>query len=391
MTEDIAVVGVACSKFGEHWEESLRTLIANVGNAVLHSVDYGISHKDIDGIIVANAGSGTLNGQTNLGALVVDQCGLGGKPAFTVEAGGASGGLALTTGLMAVRSGLWETCLVLGVEKMTDQTKSSAIVSLQSSGLDAEWEALLGQTEAGAYAMIAQAYFNAYGANNEQLAAVGSKNHGNAIYNINAQFRRSFTIQQIVNSAMVAEPLTLLDCSPASDGAAAVILSKGSIAKKFTDAPIYFKGTGQSTDTLALHDRSTMTSFLATKMAGEMAYKMADLSPKDIHIAELYDNYSITEIISLEDLGFFEPGQAGVATLENKTSIGSEIITVNPSGGLKAMGHPIGATGVAQAAEIFWQLRSEVPQERQVSDAEIGLTHCLGGIGSNVSVNIFQK
>lgn len=389
--QDVALIGVACTKFGEHWEESLRTLASQVGHSVLGSVDNGIMPKDIDGVIVSNAGSGTLNGQTNLGALVTDQCGLNGISAFSIEAGGASGGFAIAAAYMAIKSGLWNTCLVVGVEKMTDQTRSSAIISFQSSSLDAEWEALVGQTEAGAYAILAQAYFNAYGANNDHLAAVGSKNHSNAVYNKNAHFRRSFSIQQIANSSMVSNPLTLLDCSPASDGAAAVILTKSENAAKYTDTPIYLKGIGQATDTLALHDRATFTSFNANKIAASQAFKQANISPKDIQIAEIYDNYSITELITLEDLEFFKPGQAGQATLDKKTSIKSDIVAVNPSGGLKAMGHPIGATGVAQAAEIFWQLRSEVPQERQVNDAESGLAHCLGGIGSSVSVNIFQK
>jgi len=390
LAQDVALIGVACTKFGEHWDESLRTLASQVGHAVLESVDNGIGPKDINGVIVSNAGSGTLNGQTNLGALVTDQCGISGTPAFTVEAGGASGGLAIASAYMAIKSGLWDTCLVVGVEKMTDQTRSSAIISFQSSGLDAEWEALVGQTEAGAYAMLAQAYFNAYGANNNHLAAVGSKNHGNAVYNKNAHFRRSFSVQQIANASMVSKPLTMLDCSPASDGAAAVILTKAQIASKYTDTPVYLQGVGQATDTLALHDRTTFTSFNANKIAASQAFKQAKISQKEIQVAEIYDNYSITELITLEDLEFFKPGEAGQATLDNKTSIKSNIVAVNPSGGLKAMGHPIGATGVAQAAEIFWQLRSEVPQERQVNNAEYGLAHCLGGIGSSVSVNIYQ-
>ncbi|MHA2362315.1 MAG: thiolase domain-containing protein [Candidatus Hodarchaeales archaeon] len=389
--EDVALIGVAQTKFGEHWETGLRDLASEVGYSILESVEKGISPNDVQGVIVSNAGSAILNGQSNIAALVTDQVGVNGKPAFCVEAGGASGGLAIATAYMAIRSGIWDTCLVVGLEKMTDQTRSAAIVSLQSSGLDAEWEALQGQTEAGAYALIAQAYFNAYNANNNHLASVGAKNHANAVYNKYAQFRRAFTIEQIVRANMVAEPLTLLDCSPASDGAVAALLTKASLAKTFTDTPVYVKGIGQATDTLALHDRPTLTSFKATKEAASQAYKMADLKPKDIQIAELYDNYSITEILALEDLGFFEPGQGAIASLENKTAIGSEIVATNTSGGLKAMGHPIGATGVAQAAEIFWQLRNEdIPKERQ-TNAEIGLSHCVGGIGSTVSINIFSK
>jgi acetyl-CoA C-acetyltransferase len=355
------------------------------------TVDKGVT-PNIDGIFVANAGSDLLNGQANIGALVADHSGLGGKPAFKIEASGASGGFAIAQAYMAIASGIMDTVAVVGVEKMTDQVRSSAIVSLQSSNLDAEWESLNGLTEAGVFGMIAQAYFQAYphADNRKWIASVSAKNHNHAVFNKNAHFRRAFTIDQILKSSMVAEPLTLLDCSPASDGAAAVILTKADLASNFTDSPVWIKGIGMATDTMALHDRADLTSFSANKSAGKQAYEMANLKASDINVAEIYDNYSITEVVTLEDLGFFEPGKAGIASFEGKTTLNTPGLVTSPSGGLKAMGHPIGATGVAQAAEIFWQLRGEAQKERQVKDAKNGLTHCLGGSGSSVSVNIFS-
>ena len=393
MSGKVAVISASQTKFGEHWEHSLRSLSSQAVIEAMNGVEKGITSDAIHGIFVSNAGSGLLNGQNNLGALVADHAGLGGTPAFKIEASGASGGFAIAQAYMAILSGLMDTAIVVGTEKMTDQVRSSAIVSLQSSSLDAEWEALNGLTETGVFAMIAQAYFEKYphADNRKWLASVSAKNHQHAVFNKNAHFRRAFTIDQIINSNFVAEPLTLLDCSPASDGAAAVVLTKADLAKNYTDTPIWLSGVGMATDTVALHDRADLTSFHATKQAGKQAFKMAGIKPSDIQVAEMYDNYTITELICLEDLGFFEQGQAGIASLQEQTSLKTEGLVTSPSGGLKAMGHPIGATGVAQAAEIFWQLRGEVQKERQVKDAEHGLANCLGGNGSSASVNIFSK
>lgn len=393
MAEKVAVVSASQTKFGEHWEESLRNLGSKAIYEVLENADKNISPADIDGVYVSNAGSSVLNGQANLGALIADYGGLGGKPTFKIEASGASGGIAIAQAYMAIASGIMDTIVVVGVEKMTDQTRSAAITSLQSSSLDAEWEALNGQTESGAFSMLAQAYFIKYPHedNRKWIASVSAKNHAHAVYNKNAQFRRAFSVDQILRSSLVADPLTLLDCSPASDGAAAVVLTKESFTSKFTDNPVWIKGIGMASDTMALHDRSSLTSFHSNKEAGKKAFEMSGLKPSAIHVAEIYDNYSITELLTLEDLGFFKEGEAGKASLEGKTSITSDGLVTSPSGGLKAMGHPIGATGVAQTAEIFWQLTNQVQKERQVPDPKYGLTHSLGGTGSTASVNIFGK
>ena len=389
MVNRVAMVAAAMTKFGEHWDTSLRSLASQAIVSAMNSVDKGMSIQDIQGLVVGNAASEVLNNQGNLASLIADHAGLKGVSSLRVEAADASGGVALRTGFLLVKSGIVETVLVCGVEKMTDQTEAATLTSVISDGsLDAEWETLMGQTLAGSYAMIAKAHFKQYGTTRRMMAAVSAKNHSNATYNRMAQFRRAFTIDQVLKSSFVAEPITLLDSAPSSDGAAAVVLTSN--PSKFTDSPVFIDGSGQSSDTVSLHNRDNMARFMATKRASEQAYKMANVKPKDVQVAEVHDSYSIGEIIAIEDLGFFPEGQGGPATLDGETNIGSDQVVVNPSGGLKALGHPLGATGVAQAVEIFYQLRNSVEKERQTG-AEIGLTQSVAGIGSNVVVHVYRK
>ncbi|MFW9929470.1 MAG: thiolase domain-containing protein [Candidatus Thorarchaeota archaeon] len=388
--ERIAIISAGQTRFGEHWESSLRSLASQAIFGAINSVDNGLSVSEIDGLVVSNTSSDTLNGQNNLASLIADHSGLKNISAVRVEAADASGGVAIRTGYYMIKSGLINTVLICGVEKMTDQTEAATLTSIISQSLDAEWEALQGQTLAGAYALIAKAHFRQYGTTNRMMAAVSAKNHSNATYNRMAQFRRAFTIDQILKSSYVAEPITLLDSAPSSDGSAAIILTKESLAKKYTDSPVFIEGSGQATDTISLHDRENMARFKATQLAGEQAFKQAKLKPSDIKVAEVHDSFSIGEILAIEDLKFFPEGKGGPATLDNETTIGSDKVVVNPSGGLKALGHPLGATGVAQAVEIFHQLRNSVEKERQ-TDAEIGLTQSVGGIGSTVAVHIYKR
>ncbi|OLS27524.1 MAG: 3-ketoacyl-CoA thiolase [Candidatus Heimdallarchaeota archaeon LC_3] len=390
MTDRVAIVSASMTKFGEHWQTSLRSLASQAIFGAIDSVENGISLKDISGLVVGNASSDSLNNQNNLASLIADHSGLKGISAIRVESSDASGGAAIRSAFFMIKSGLINTVLVCGVEKMTDQTEAASLTSIISNSLDSEWEALQGQTLAGAYALIAKAHFRKYGTTNRMMAAVSAKNHSNATYNRMAQFRRAFTIDQILSASFVADPITLLDTAPSSDGAAAVILTKESIAKKFTDSPVFIEGSGQATDTISVHDRKTLERFNATKLAGEQAFKMSNINQADIKVAEVHDSFSIGEILAIEDLGFFPEGKGGPATLDNETAIGSDKVVVNPSGGLKAMGHPLGATGVAQAVEIYHQLRNTVEKERQ-TNADFGLTQSVGGIGSTVAVHVYSK
>jgi acetyl-CoA C-acetyltransferase len=390
MSERVAIVGSGMTKFGEHWEISLRSLACQSILSAMQSVEKGISAKDVGGLVVANASADTLNNQNNLASLIADHAGFKNVSALRVEAADASGGVAIRTAYFMIRCGLIDTVAVCGVEKMTDQTEAAVLTSITSSCLDAEWECLQGQTLSGAYAMIAKAHFAKYGTTSRMMAAVSAKNHTNATFNKMAQFRRAFTIDQIVKSSYVADPITLLDTAPSSDGAAALILTRGSIAKKFTDTPIYVDGSGQASDTVSLHDRANMSTFMATRIAAREAFKMANVTSSNIKVAEVHDSFSIGEILAIEDLGFFPEGKGGPATLNNETALGSDKVIVNPSGGLKALGHPLGATGIAQATEIFHQLRGTVEKERR-SGAEIGLTQSVAGIGSTVAVHVYRK
>jgi acetyl-CoA C-acetyltransferase len=228
-----------------------------------------------------------------------------------------------------------------------------------------------------------------YGTTREQLAMVSVINHQNGAKNPLAQFPFEISVDAVLKSTMVADPLRLLDCSPVTDGAAAVILCPAEEAKKYTDTPIYIKASAQSSGTLALHDRADLTTIDATVFAARNAYKMAGLEPNDIDTVEVHDCFSINGILAIEDLGFVEKGKGGIAVEEGMTRLDGKI-PVNPSGGLKSRGHPLGATGIAQAAEIVWQLRGEAGK-RQVEGAEIGMTHNIGGTGGTAAIHILSN
>jgi acetyl-CoA C-acetyltransferase len=221
------------------------------------------------------------------------------------------------------------------------------------------------------------------------MAKVAVKNHANAVHNPYAQYQRRITIADVLASPLVADPLRMLDCSSIADGAAAVVLCAAEKAKKYTDSPVYVKASAQASDTLSLHDRREITTMDATVFAAKKAYQMASLEPSQIDLAEVHDSYTIAEIIAIEDLGFFDKGEGGRATEEGETEIGGRI-PINPSGGLKACGHPLGATGIRQAVEITQQLRGEAGK-RQVPNAKVGLTHNIGGTGGTAIVHILSR
>jgi acetyl-CoA C-acetyltransferase len=247
----------------------------------------------------------------------------------------------------------------------------------------------MGATFPGLYAMMARLHMHKYGTTQKQLAAVAVKNHHNGTMNPKAQFQNEITIDTVINSVMVADPLRVFDCSPISDGASAVVIAPADIAKKYTDTPIYVKASAQASGTISLHDRPDITTIDATVAAANWAYKMAKVTAKDINFAEVHDCFTIAEICAIEDLGFVKKGEGGKAAESGLTAIGGKI-PVNPSGGLKACGHPVGATGVKQAVEMVLQLRGEAGK-RQIDGANIGLTHNVGGSGGTAVVHIFGR
>ena len=384
---DVAIIGVGLTKFGELWDKSFRNLITEAGTKAI--LDAGIEGKEIDALYVGSMSPGRFVGQEHVGALVADSSGLSimNIPATRVESACASGGMALRQAYIAVASGMHDIVVVGGVEKMTDVVGGEA-TNILAMAADQEWEAFFGVTFPALYAMIARRHMYEYGTTREQLAMVAVKNHENGLLNPHAQFHRKITVDDVLNSPKVADPLTLLDCSPISDGAAALILAPLDKAKEYTDKIVKIIGSGQASDSLALHGREDICTLKATVEAGKQAYKQAGIEPKDIDVAEVHDCFTIAEILAMEDLGFVKKGEGGKAVEEGRTRIDGDI-PINPSGGLKAKGHPVGATGIAQAAEIVLQLRGEA-DKRQVKDAEIGLTHNIGGSGASCVVHIME-
>ncbi len=384
----VAVIGIGDTEFGELWDASFRDIGIKAGLAAV--ADANISAEMIDALYVGNMSAGRFIEQEHIGALIADYSGLArdNVPATRVEAAGASGGLALRQGFMAVASGLHDIVVVGGAEKMTDVSDVESTM-IQSSAADQEWETVLGATFPSLHALIATRHMHQFGTTREQLADVAVKNHRHGSLNPKAQFQRPITRETVLGSPMVASPLRVFDCAPSSDGAAAVVLCPLEHAKKYTEMPIEIIGSGQASDTLSLHHRKDITTMEATRAASARAFKMAGLSQKDVDVAEVHDNFTISEILAVEDLGFFAKGQGGKATEEGKTGLEGEI-AVNTSGGLKARGDPIGATGLAQAVEVVTQLRGKAGK-RQVNDASVGLTHNVGGTGATAVVHIFRR
>ncbi len=384
---DVAVIGVGLTKFGELWDKSFRHLIAEAGSKAI--LDSGISGSDIDAMYIGSMSSGRFIGQEHVGALVADASGFSHLhiPSTRVEGACASGGLAVREGYLSVASGLNDIVVVGGIEKMNDVAGTTATETLVTAA-DQEWEAFFGVTFPGIYALIATRHMHEHGTTREQLAQVAVKNHANGVLNPYAQYQRELTVKQVLSSTMVAYPLSILDCSPVTDGAASIVLCAAENAKKFTDKPIKIIGSGQASDSLALHGRRDICTLDSTVYASKMAYSQAKVTAKDIDVAEVHDCFTIAEICAVEDLGFVEKGEGGKA-IENKITTPDGKIPVNTSGGLKAKGHPVGATGVAQVVEITQQLRGEA-DKRQVKDARIGLAHNVGGSGATCTVHVLE-
>ena len=383
---DVAVVGYGLSKFGERWEAGLKELVSEASVAAINNS--GIEPKEIQCLFTGSMSSGRFANQEHLGALVADQLGLTPIPSVRVEAACASGGVAVRQAYLALSSGAYDLALVVGVEKMTDVHVGHATTTLGTAG-DYEWEVFHGATFPALYAMIARRHMYEFSTTEEQMALVSVKNHLNGSKNKFAQFQNTITLDAVMRSTVVSSPLKLLDCSPITDGAAAIVLASENLARKLTDAPVWISGSAQASDTLALHDRENLTSLKATRVAADNAFKQANVTPKEIKLAEVHDCFSIAEILAIEDLGFFKKGDGGKAVEEGETQLNSRV-SVNTSGGLKACGHPVGATGVKQIIELTMQLRNEAGN-RQIANADVGLAHNVGGSGATAVVHILRR
>ncbi|MBI4066967.1 thiolase domain-containing protein [Candidatus Gottesmanbacteria bacterium] len=379
----VAVLGASTSKFGELWSLSPRVLLKEVVTEALNSSHLKLG--EIDAIFVGNMLSGILGGQEHLGAFVAEELGVT-IPAFKIEGACASGGLAVHAGVTSILSTLYKKVLVVGIEKMTDHKPEDTTSALMGAGSDEERTS--GATFPSLYALIARAHMEKYGTTEEQMAQVSVKNHYHASLNGKAQFTFPITVDQVLKSPLIASPLKLLDCSPVSDGAAAIVLSsENEITQKIK--PVWITASALATDTLGLAQRKDLTSLSSAQKAAQKAYKQSGLKPEDIDVAEVHDCFSIAEIIAMEDLGFFPRGLAAKNIALGKTRLGNKLV-VNTSGGLKASGHPVGATGVKQIVEITNQLRG-VAGKKQVKDAQIGLTHNVGGTGATAVIHILRN
>ncbi len=380
---DVAIIGIGMIKWGELWEKSLRDLAVEA--ALKCFEDAGTDQ--VDAITIGNMSSGLFNQQEHLASLVPDYLGKLHTPAMRIESACASGGMAVRTAFLEIASGVSEYALALGVEKMTDVDGGEATAALAAAS-DQEYEAFHGINFPGLYALMAKAHMEHFGTTREQLADVSVKNHLNGSKNPHSQFPFPVSRELVMNSTIVADPLRLLDCSPITDGAAAVLLTSADEARKLGKPMVVISGIGLATDTIALSQRADILKLGAVELAAQRALKMAGKTIKDVDFAEVHDCFTIAEIMVMEALGVVEPGQGGPATSDGLTALDGKF-PINPSGGLKSKGHPVGATGVAQICEAVSQLRGQ-SEERQIKGAKTALTQNMGGSGGSCVIHILE-
>ena len=380
----VAVLGAYQTKFGELWDKSLADLIYEAGNEAIK--DSQIDKKEIQAGFLGNKLGPQTTGQNHLGALMSEVLDIK-VPIVRVEAACASGGVAVAQAVQSIKSGQYELALVVGAEKMTDVGGEQIAEALMGAASEQEHQA--GLTFPGLYALIACEYFVKYGADQRDLAKVAIKNHYHASFNPKAQFPFTITEKQTQASSEVAWPLRLLDCSGVTDGAAAVVLASEKIASRFKKNKVFISASCQASDTLSLDKRTDITTLVSTKTAAKLAFLQAGLERKDVDFIEAHDCFTIAEIIALEDLGFYKKGQGYLAYRKNELRLGGKL-AVNLSGGLKACGHPVGATGVKQIVEVYNQLSNRA-EARQSKNAKVALTHNVGGTGGTVVVHILNK
>jgi acetyl-CoA C-acetyltransferase len=377
----VALVGAGVSKFGVR-KASYRDLIWEAGKACFDSLP-AVKPRDLDGLVVGSVMPERTAFQSHISSLAAEALGI--RPSTLsarTEHMCASGTVGIRYAYAFIAAGLADLVMVLGVEKLNQPTGDEAILNM-GTGVDREWEASFGLTAPPCFALAAQRHMAAYGTTEEQLALVGVKNHTHAAKNPTAHFNRGATLEQVLGSRMIATPLRLFMCSPITDGAAAVILAGEDRARALTDRPVWIRGTGQALDGFQLTSlHEDYAHWPALERAAKSAYTMAGVGPRDVDLAEVHDCFAIAELIAYEELGFCRKGEAGPFAAAGRSDYGGDVV-VNPRGGLIGCGHPLGATGVAQAAEVFAQLRGEAGA-RQVAAAAIGLTHNNSGMGEHV-------
>lgn len=380
----VAVVGVGVTKFGKHDRTSSELFAEAAADAL---ADSGLPASAVQALYYGNVVGGETEHQLHTGPQAASILGLPGIPTTRFETACASSHAAFRHAVMEIAAGVSDVVLVGGAERVLNVPTAESTEYFAYAS-DAVWEQTLGLTFPGVFALIARAHMDKYGTTEEQMAAVAVKNHKHGTKNPKAQFQKEITVAQVMASAKIADPLKLYDCCPFSDGAAAVVIASEAVARR-TRKPVWVLASAQAGDSMCLHDKRDLSRALATERAAQGAYRQAGVGPEDVDVVELHDCFTIAEIVATEGLGLVEPGAGGLAAEKGETSLGGRI-PVNPSGGLKAKGHPIGATGAAQIGEIATQLRGEAGP-RQVAGARVGLAHTLGGNTATVLVSLFGR
>jgi len=383
---EIAILGIGQTPICENWEQSIREI---AGDAILSALQ-DAGRETADGLFIGNMLSGLIGGQENLGALITDWIGLYGKEAFKVEAACASGAAALRMAMMAVGSGEMECAVAVGIEKMTE-TKGAETTSALATAADADYETIHGLSFVGINALIMRRYMHEYGWKHADFAPFSVNAHANATHNPLARLQETITEIDYQRARMISTPINLLDASPIGDGSAALVIVPANSLKTYSHSRpiIRIIGSAAATDTLAVHDRHDILWLSAAEVSAKRAYAQAGITPNDVDLFELHDAFSIMSALSLEACGFVERGQGPRLGLEGEISISGRI-PISTRGGLKARGHPVGATGIYQIAEIVQQLRGEA-WGTQISDARIGMAQNIGGSGATIITHIMQS
>ncbi|MFX1524185.1 MAG: acetyl-CoA acetyltransferase [Promethearchaeota archaeon] len=398
--KNVAIIGVGHTKFGRLQDKGLMDLLCEASLKAID--DSNTNDMDFDAVYVGAMSPESFNHISGVASALVDRIGLIPAAADDIKNGPASGGSAIKAGFQAITSGMCDLVLVVGGEKMTRITIPGYVTSNVATLTHPEAERQHGVSIPSLAGMLMRSYMERYNANFDWFSDIVIKNHKNGALNRYAHFQRTIEdfmkssiqkgrgnwgnvyefLNDKVSNPIISDPIRLFNSCPISDGAAAVVLCKSDIAKEYCDTPIIISGIGQATDTHILYERSDLLTLRALRICSEQAYKMANKNPHDIDVCELHDAFTILEVIQSEDIGFFKKGEGAKAAHEGLTEIGGKI-PINPSGGLKARGHPLGATGIAQVIELVWQLRGEA-DKRQVDGAESGITCNFGGFGNNI-------
>jgi acetyl-CoA C-acetyltransferase len=380
----VGVVGIGHGKFGRRSDATVQELAFEAFKLAME--DAGIDRKTLEAVVIGAVPEYHM--QRSIGGVVMEYLDLNPLPAWLTECACASSSAAMRTAWMGIKAGMYDVALVMGCQKMTE-LDTPTILALMGRVGEVQWESVYGTTFPGYYAMFANRHMKEFGTTRDQMLSVSIKNHHYGAKNKKAMFQKEITMEKAKASAEVAAPFCIYDCCANADGAAALILASEEKAKKLSDTPVWIDGVGCATTSMSVLRRPNLFGLPSAKLAGEQAYKMAKVTPKDIKIADVHDCFSIAEIMAYEDLGFCKKGEGGKFIEDKQSYIGGKH-PVNVDGGLKAKGHPIGATGASQMTEIVKQLRGEAGN-RQISNADIGLNHNVGGIGQYTFVNVFRR